>query len=81
MPMIAWMNAPTGESIDGIRLNEDSFTIQIKDRRQKVYSFRKGDLRELKKHFGRSPMPAYDRLTGGELDDLIAYVASLRGGE
>ncbi len=70
-----------GGTVAGLRLNEDSFTIQIRDPGLRVHSLRKADLRELKKLFGRSPMPAYDRLPGPELDDLVAYVASLRGGE
>ncbi|MFN0170647.1 MAG: c-type cytochrome [Bryobacteraceae bacterium] len=70
-----------GAAVEGLRLNEDSFTIQIMDSRRRIHSFRKAALRELRKLFDQSPMPAYDRLPAGELDDLVAYVASLRGGE
>ncbi len=78
----AWMAATTaaGESVRGIRVNEDAFTIQMKDARGRFYSFRKADLRELRKLNGETPMPAYrGRLTDSELDDLVAYLARLRG--
>jgi len=45
------------------------------------YSFRKSDLAELNKQFGKSPMPSYkSALNDAEMDDIVAYLASLRGG-
>ena len=67
-----------GQTIRGVRMNEDSFTIQIKDTQMRFHSLRKSDLKELKKRMGESPMPAY-AMAGAELDDLVAYLASLRG--
>lgn len=70
-----------GRSIDGIRLNEDTFTIQIRGMDKLFYSFRKSDLAELNKQFGKSPMPSYkSALNDAEMDDIVAYLASLRGG-
>jgi cytochrome c oxidase cbb3-type subunit III len=69
-----------GEIIQGIRLNEDTFSIQVKDAGSQFHSFRKADLSELRKLRGQSPMPSYERsLTPEELTDLVAYLASLRG--
>lgn len=69
-----------GKIISGRRLNEDTFTIQLRDAAGRLYSFRKSDLTNVKKEPNLSLMPAYDsKLTAGELDDLIAYLASLRG--
>jgi cytochrome c1 len=69
-----------GETVRGIRVNEDAFTIQIKDAGGRFHSFRKAELRELRRLTGETPMPAYrGRLTEGELDDLVAYLARLRG--
>ena len=69
-----------GGAVTGVRLNEDSFTIQIRDASGKFYSFRKQDLADLRKDFGKSPMPAYrGRLSDSDLDDLVAWLASLRG--
>jgi len=70
----------SGQTIRGIRLNEDTFTIQLKDAQGFFYSLRKSDLRELKKLRGQTPMPSYESLfSAAELDDLVAYLASQRG--
>jgi putative heme-binding domain-containing protein len=69
-----------GREIRGMRMNEDSYTIQIKDRRGALHSFYKPDLRELEKEFDRSLMRSYrDRLTEEEVEDLVAYLAALTG--
>ncbi|HEY2017762.1 MAG TPA: c-type cytochrome [Bryobacteraceae bacterium] len=68
------------EIIRGIRMNEDSFTIQLKDGRGQFHSFRKSSLRELRRLKQESPMPSYEALlTAAEMDDLVAYLAGLRG--
>jgi len=70
-----------GRSTEGIRLNEDTFTIQIRDLARGFHSLSKSDLTELKKEFGKSPMPSYKTtLEAAETDDIVAYMASLRGG-
>ena len=48
-----------GREFRGIRVNEDSFTIQIKDASNRFYSFRKADLARLEKEFGKSLMPSF----------------------
>ncbi|MEK6286411.1 MAG: c-type cytochrome [Acidobacteriota bacterium] len=71
-----------GHKVRGMRANEDSFTIQLRDAAGVFHSFRKLDLAELKKEFGSSMMPAYrDALSASELDDLVAYLSGLRGGK
>ena len=68
-----------GEEIRGIRVNEDAFTVQVRDQAGKFYSLRKADLELLEKQMGKSLMPSFaSRLTAPELDDLVAYLASLR---
>lgn len=76
-----WMEAATvsGHAARGVRVNEDTFTLQLKDMTGKFYTFRKGDLQELIRMVGESPMPAYEKLSPGELADLVNYLASLRG--
>ena len=70
----------SGQTIRGIRLNEDTFSIQLKDQQGHFYSFRKSDLRDLKKLRGETPMPAYSSsLSAAELDDLINFLASQKG--
>jgi len=68
-----------GQEVAGVRVNEDTFSIQIREATGAIRSFFKSDLTELHKDFGKSPMPSYAKvLTKDELDDLVAYLASLR---
>ena len=69
-----------GKRIAGIRLNEDDYSIQVRDLSDQLHSFWKDELASLERQPGRSPMPGYrNQLSGGELDDLVAYLVSLRG--
>lgn len=65
-----------GKAVEGIRVNEDSFTIQLLDSARRFHSFRKMDLAKLEKLIQTSPMPPH---RGADVDDLIAYLISLRG--
>ena len=68
-----------GRRIRGIRLNEDPFTIQIRDSSDALLSMRKAGLDALDKHKGESSMPPYGSVfSDAELDDLVSYLASLR---
>ncbi|HXB72720.1 MAG TPA: c-type cytochrome [Candidatus Acidoferrales bacterium] len=70
----------TGERVTGSRLNEDAFSIQVRDQEGRIRSFLKTETAELRKHWGKSPMPSYkDAFSAGELDDLVGYLAGLRG--
>jgi cytochrome c oxidase cbb3-type subunit 3 len=69
-----------GREVRGLRINEDTFTIQLRDSNGQLYSFRKADLGQVEKEFGKSVMPSFkDRLTASEVDDLTAYLSSLGG--
>src|SRR5437867_4684639 len=69
-----------GTEIKGVRLNEDSFTIQVRDEQGTLHSLRKSELKQLNKNVGKSIMPDYQTaLSAAELEDLVAYLASLRG--
>jgi cytochrome c oxidase cbb3-type subunit 3 len=70
----------SGRAVTGVRVNEDSFTIQLRDTAGKFHSFRKQELTDLHKDFDKSPMPAYrGKLSDADVDDLVAWLASLRG--
>jgi cytochrome c oxidase cbb3-type subunit 3 len=70
----------SGTAVRGVRVNEDSFTIQLRDANGRYHSFRKSELTNLNRLDGQTPMPAYEgRITGADLDDLVAYLASLKG--
>lgn len=71
-----------GRTLDGTRVVEDSFRIVIKDADGKFHSFQKSDLREFQKEPGKSVMPNFrDKLSAAQIDDLVAYLASLKGAE
>ena len=71
-----------GSSLTGTRVNEDTFSIQIRDAKGGMHSFFKDELRELHKDWGKSPMPSYrDVFSKSELEDAVAYLVSLRGVE
>ena len=71
-----------GREVRGIRVNEDTFTIQVRDAAGTFYSLRKSDIELLDKQAGKSLMPSFaSRLTAPELTDLVAYLVSLRGTE
>lgn len=78
--LVVSVSTPDGKKLRGIRSNEDSFTIQLRDANSVYHSFRKRDLTALVKEFDASLMPGYrDVLAATEIDDLVAYLASLRG--
>jgi putative heme-binding domain-containing protein len=67
-----------GDEIQGVRVNEDAFTIQVRDAAGKISSLRKRDVTRLDKQTGKSLMPSFaNRLTASELTDLVAYLSSL----
>lgn len=69
-----------GHSFDGSRVYEDSFTIAIKDATGRFHTFRKLDVQKYEKLPGRSVMPSFKgTLSDTQLDDLVAYLASLKG--
>jgi cytochrome c oxidase cbb3-type subunit 3 len=71
-----------GKSYEGTRVVEDSFHIVIRDAQGSFHSFAKSDLKELKKEPGKSVMPSFrDKLSAAQIDDLVAYLAGLKGAQ
>lgn len=68
-----------GAAVTGVRLGEDPFTIQLADAGGRLHSFRKAALRALTPLPKKSPMPAYDKLSTSDLQDLVAYLAARKG--
>ena len=67
------------ERIRGIRLNEDDFSIHLRDTEGNLRSFQKDHLKILSREL-RSLMPSYtSRLSAPEIDNLVAYLSSLKG--
>jgi cytochrome c oxidase cbb3-type subunit III len=71
-----------GRVVEGIRVGEDSFTIVLKDAGGKFHALWKPDLRSLAKEPGKSFMPSFkDTLSAAQLDDLVAYLMTLKSTE
>jgi len=69
-----------GQTVRGIRVNEDVFYILIRDARGTMHTLEKSSLTTIDRELDASLMPSYaSRLAAGDLDDLVAYLASLRG--
>lgn len=67
-----------GKRVNGVRINEDTFSVQLRDASQQFRSFRKDEVKEVVYPKG-SLMPPYKQLKADELNDLLAYLDSLRG--
>jgi len=68
-----------GKVINGRRLNEDTYTVQVIDDQEHLLSLTKADLREYT-ILKTSPMPSFkDTFSADELADVVAYLLSLKG--
>lgn len=69
-----------GSEIRGTRVNEDVFHILIRDAAGTVHSLDKTKLDRVERQLEASLMPSYaTRMTDAQIDDLVAYLAGLRG--
>ena len=66
-----------GSVVEGLRMNEDTFSVRIMDGDENLWHFLKGQVRSTER-VTTSTMPAYGDLTPTEVDDLVAYLFSLR---
>ena len=67
-----------GSVVEGLRMNEDTFSMRLMDENEDLWSFSKSGVRSYDR-VKTSTMPSVDGvLTDGEVDDLIAYLYSLR---
>ena len=70
----------SGTEIRGIRVNEDVFWIHIRDASGNVHALHKSELARVDRELDGTLMPSYEsRLAPAQLDDLVAYLATLRG--
>jgi hypothetical protein len=69
-----------GTAIRGIRVNEDVFWVQVRDAGGTVHTLEKSALTSLERELTGTLMPSYaSRFSAAELDDVVAYLATLRG--
>jgi cytochrome c oxidase cbb3-type subunit 3 len=66
-----------GSLVEGLRMNEDTFSMRLMDDNEDLWSFSKSDVRSYDR-VKTSTMPSVDGvLTDAEVDDLVAYLFSL----
>jgi len=67
-----------GTIVEGLRMNEDTFTLSMMDEDENLWHFVKSQVRASDR-IKKSSMPSYEgRLSPSELDDVVAYLFSLR---
>ena len=67
-----------GSTIEGLRLSEDPFTIQLRGYDDDLHSLDKSSLRSLARTADESSMPSYaDTFNAAELEDVVAFLAAL----
>lgn len=70
-----------GTRVEGLRMNEGTYSVRILDANDNLWSFLKRDLRESER-IETSSMPAYaGTLSDGELEDVVAYLYGLIRGD
>jgi putative heme-binding domain-containing protein len=74
------LTAANGQAIQGVKKNEDLFSVQIMDTRERIQGYERHTLKEVE-NGTTSAMPVYgtDRLSESDLDDLVRYLQTLRG--
>jgi cytochrome c oxidase cbb3-type subunit III len=69
-----------GSVVQGMRVNEDSFTIELRDADGQIHSIQKLKVQKLEAEPGKSFMPSYKgKLSEAQLNDLVAYLSGLGG--
>src|SRR5580658_8932147 len=67
-----------GTTTIGRLLNEDTFSVQMIDKTERLLSFQKADLREYAFET-KSPMPSFkDKLSAQELADVVVYLGTFK---
>jgi cytochrome c2 len=68
----------SGQTVTGIRLNRDDLSIQVRDTRDNLRSFLMENVTEVR--FDKpSLMPAYGSMNKQDLENVVAYLNSLKG--
>ena len=68
-----------GEAVRGRQMNIDNFSVQLMDLREEIHSYLRDEVRSVERE-PESLMPSYEgMLSGSEIDDVLAYLVSLRG--
>jgi putative heme-binding domain-containing protein len=74
------LTTPNGQEIRGVKKNEDLFSVQVMDTRERIQGYLREDMKSVSDE-KKPVMPVFgpDKLTDAQLDDLLAYLESLKG--
>jgi len=74
------LTPPEGPPIHGVKKNEDLFSVQIMDTRERIQGYEKDKMAAVVDD-KKSAMPVFgpDRLSQSDLDDVVRYLQGLRG--
>ena len=67
-----------GAAVEGLRMSEDTFTLRLIDADERLWSFSKGELRSYDQRKTSTMPSARGTLSDSEIDDLVAYLFTLR---
>lgn len=69
-----------GTRLRGLRKGEDAFSVQVLDTQERLQGYAVADMTSVERT-RTSLMPSYgpDRISDSELDDLVAYLVTLKG--
>jgi len=68
-----------GTAVSGKLLNQGATSIQMLDSKERLVSFQKSSLAEYK-FVDTAPMPSYrNKLSSGEIEDVVAYLSQMKG--
>jgi putative heme-binding domain-containing protein len=70
----------SGQTVTGIRVNRDDLSIQLRDSRDNFRSFLMDNVQEVR-YDKPSLMPSYASMNPKDLDDVVAYLNSLKGAQ
>jgi cytochrome c oxidase cbb3-type subunit 3 len=77
--LVVSIKLKSGELIKGIRINEDSFSIQIRDAANFLHSYHKEDILSIRKIEDESLMPGFsDQFSDSDINDIVAYLTTLQ---
>jgi putative heme-binding domain-containing protein len=78
--LVTEVTTGSGKTLRGTRVSEDDFTLVLRGDDGRLHSLDKLTLKAVRKLPDVSPMPGYASVFSvDQLDDLIAYLASLKG--
>jgi alcohol dehydrogenase (cytochrome c) len=78
-PQVIVATTEDGREVRGVRRNEDTFSVQLVDAFGALHVFDKLQLRNYRvENVSLMPADYRSRLTSGEIDNVVAYLASLR---